>query len=579
VSDPAEAHGWSRVSFDPRTARTWRGAGHLDPAAASRWRDASFGPIQAKRWLAAGVQDPHTATQWIDAGVGTAIAAHAWILDGRSARDASDWTNQGFDLAAAGLWSDVGVDSSDASRLLAAGLDPSTAGEWSQQTGQPVPELLRWLDARFTPAEASMWIKAGVQSSASARRLRRSVDPATLAPLRAAGLTSAEALAVAAAQPADRAYLMRLLDGSSLVLLRGSGLSAGGWPRWMRICKEADVVALWASQDIPLGELESATDTANVRPAKLRTWLRAGFSASDMLEAHRSGLRTPKAWRESLTPDAEKDVPGDWMAGARTWLDTIDFVPSDVASLLDVVRDAGFAWADTANDLFEVPVSDEWLGEQQDRAMHATESLAREPRWPVTFEAGDLTIVLDGSGHYAVAWVGRDAVGGLVCFDTVLFDVYSTTDNPSWRYAAGIAIAWFIDCCIVLRTTRKGTLLERLTTSKPRNSAQEPAARYRPRPSFPQHVTAIRSGNRTSPRPHLIAAFIRTFRNGQQPSDEALSRAPARVRRMLKPNQTWVRESSRGGRPLLDELRTHLSRYSALADALGFADAYLDQAT
>ena len=120
------------------------------------------------------------------------------------------------------------------------------------------------------------------------------------------------------------------------------------------------------------------------------------------------------------------------------------------------------------------------------------------------------------------------------------------------------------------------TLLERLTSGSRRADAHQPRARYRPRPSFPQHVAAIRSGTRTSPRPHLVAAFIRTFRNGQQPSDEARSREPARVRRMLKPNQTWVRESSRGGRPLVDELQIHLSRYSALADALGFADAYPD---
>ena len=75
-----------------------------------------------------------------------------------------------------------------------------------------------------------------------------------------------------------------------------------------------------------------------------------------------------------------------------------------------------------------------------------------------------------------------------------------------------------------------------------------------------------------APEPHWVDGHARNLPQGHSPSPEARDQAPARIRPTLKPNQTRVNSFERGGLARLNELRTYLSRHSALADAMATSD-------
>ena len=236
-----------------------------------------------------------------------------------------------------------------------------------------------------------------------------------------------------------------------------------------------------------------------------------------------------------------------------------------------MIFEEGFKWADPGEDLLRVSTSHEWLGEITERAIEVSESLQKEPSWPKVIELKGITIILDGATTHPVAWVGVGNRGGLVCFSSSTYDVRTAATNDSWRYMVGIAISWFIDCCIVIRLNKSPLPFDVKKRPSSRGSGlNRAAARYMPRPIFNKQYEAVRSGTQTSPRAHLVDGFVRTFKDGQQPTAEARSRAPARIQSSLRSTQTWVRPHKRGAAHS-KELRTYLSKYSALADAMAFA--------
>ena len=97
------------------------------------------------------------------------------------------------------------------------------------------------------------------------------------------------------------------------------------------------------------------------------------------------------------------------------------------------------------------------------------------------------------------------------------------------------------------------------------------ARRYVPLPSYHDHVAAVWRRGRTSPTAYRISGFRRRLPDGQQPSDWALSNAPAHIRAVMEADETFVRDHVRGGHEEMERLRMYLSKYSLLADTVGLA--------
>jgi hypothetical protein len=160
------------------------------------------------------------------------------------------------------------------------------------------------------------------------------------------------------------------------------------------------------------------------------------------------------------------------------------------------------------------------------------------------------------------AWVGVNGHGLFVAFDLIDGIPYGQ-DVPGVRAALALALGWYLDVSISLRTSATGTTaLRRASTGTATRGA-----RYVPNPSFAQHVNQVKTGNQAPPQLHGVVAHVRTLTSGYKPRARARENAPARLRATMQSNQTFVRAYLKGHGNLA-LLKTHLSKHSALADVL-----------
>jgi hypothetical protein len=569
---PAEAESWIAATFTPGEATRWVRAGVVQPVLAARWRRSGFTPRAAASWAAAGAREPEEAVAWTDAGVNDAAVAAKWCVLDQSAEDAECWLEAGFNVETAAPWIRAGVEhAAEARKLVSLRAKPNWVERWRSATRRQASTLIGWLEAGVALEMALGWAKVGFGSPHEVAQISEVFGLDDAAALVAAGTTIAEIrrLASTPLTAAQRRAVPRSLSTHEQVeSWRASDISPADWPGWMAACPDASAADVWCTEGLEPTDLVEAKRRTGLRAHDVFAWLAAGLTPSNMVEAFEEGVQDPAAW--SIHLSGGSSAYATWLESGEDWLTTAGLNRIADCELLEMVFESGQTWASSYADVFGVVVPSDWLDDQLERAFHLARDLTSEPRWPIVFEDGSITIVLDASRPWAVAWVAVDGEGVAVSFHTDTLEIRADTDSPSWEYATGLALSWYIDCCIALTALRPLSFAPK-RVGKGGTGFNRAAARWVPRPSFAAHVEEVASQRREPPEPHWVKGHRRRLKRGHRPSIEARLNAPVRVRKKLGPNDTWVSEHTRGGTPQSDELRTYLTKYSALADAMAMS--------
>ena len=135
----------------------------------------------------------------------------------------------------------------------------------------------------------------------------------------------------------------------------------------------------------------------------------------------------------------------------------------------------------------------------------------------------------------------------------------------------GLALSWFIDLSIVLKSARPSTsvfMMKPLGARSTNTNSSRVGVRYVPTPRFYSAQDAIREGEGVKKVIHSVAGHLRTLSYGMNPSGEARNRAPKYLRSQMKGNETFVRPHNRGEDEDRRAYEIRLSEYSACAHAL-----------
>jgi hypothetical protein len=268
-----------------------------------------------------------------------------------------------------------------------------------------------------------------------------------------------------------------------------------------------------------------------------------------------------------LGPFAWDAAPPAWRSSAAPWVYAIldESNGRAVGDLLDAVHARGLRFVQPGATPFAFLDS---APELTDARLRLQTSAGQLTKWfdrPMWFDggAGQVQVLLtQDEDRYMYAWVGVNGLGLLVAFDLIDGVPYGH-DAPGVRAALALALGWYLDVSISLRTSATGTTALRRASTGTATSG----ARYVPNPSFAQHVNQVKGGNQSPPQLHGVVAHVRTFTSSYRPRARARQNAPTRLRATMQSNQTFVRAYLKGSGNLA-LLKTHLSKHSALADVL-----------
>lgn len=283
-------------------------------------------------------------------------------------------------------------------------------------------------------------------------------------------------------------------------------------------------------------------------------------------------ISEPEPMTRSRSGEVERSGPFRYWLEQNQWpIEQARLASSLWRSFMATVYDESLAIdGDSAAFVGPAP-SQDWLDEVISKADNLRPLMRRVPVWPAIFESPDLTVIASENAGVVAAWVGRGRDGLLLSFDTLTFRAWGPTSHPSFRFALGAAVSWFVDLAIVpVRSTPPGVQDNGLKVVEGSRPTRE-ARRYVPLPSYHDHVEAVWRRGRTSPMAYRISGFRRRLPAGFEPSDWALSNAPAHIRAVMEPDETFVRDHIRGGHEEMERLRVYLSKYSLLADTVGLA--------
>ena len=216
--------------------------------------------------------------------------------------------------------------------------------------------------------------------------------------------------------------------------------------------------------------------------------------------------------------------------------------------------------------------TDEWLTEIIDRAEFLRKYLRKTVDNKYSLELADNVVL-------SVELLRNIVTGHLessrklveVKFDLDLLETMKPINSFQERLTFGLALSWFIDLSIVLKSVRTSTDVYIMKSSAKWSTNSNPTrigVRYVPTPRFSSAQEAIRKGDGVKKIIHSVAGHIRTLSYGMKPSGEARDRAPKFLRSQMKRDETYVRPHSRGEDESRRVYEIRLSKYSACAHAL-----------
>jgi len=257
-----------------------------------------------------------------------------------------------------------------------------------------------------------------------------------------------------------------------------------------------------------------------------------------------------------------------WLDSGAVWLDAADWTHRKQSKFLRELHASGAQWSNPANWLF--PSFD--VGEDEvDEALATAECISgflrREPEWPVFLDATDLRIAMTLEYNYVRAWVGRGVSGLAVSFRPTDYELRFLSGDKDARFAIGAVIHWFLDCCLGVENHPKFTL-ERDITRTTNVPWKADSITWSTKLEFDTDVQQIMADPLSRPpRAHRVRGHIRTL-NERTPNEESRQRAPAYIRRIMGPSDTWVAAYAKGDGLESQRLVARLATHSSLADYL-----------
>lgn len=568
---PMDALTWLDADIEPLDAKRWRRSG-FSADGAMPWMTAEISPTAARSWRTTGVPSPASAGRWVAAGFRTAASAAPWLEAGF----VDPWKAGAFDRAgltptAAAGWARAGVD--DVADIVAckqAGVSLAAARRWSDRCGGDIEDLLVWRRNGYTVDSALKYSLVGFRRYDELHDLLAHVELPVVDALIERGFDARQMASLLSARTGAE-FVKEALRRRNMPGWIGLGVGAHELPQWWHLCGQPKVAAIWLDDGWSVRDLSRASQRTGLDPSRAMEWRKQGLGTAEMVEAASQGFGSPQEWLDAFDGDSLREYEL-WCEQSLRWLGPLGVATDRSDRLLEIVWGEGLPWATTRQRVFGIRGEEDWLDEIMNRAVFS-DRIAFEPLWPATYESDDLIIVLDLIGEENVlAWVGTREGGVALGFDLEYFEPVIDTRFPEWRYAAGLAISWYLDCAVRIREKRPQRLFKDVAPGSSGLGFDRASVRYVPQKSFVEHVEHVRIGTRSAPRPHWVRGHRRMLPAGWVPRPETRERAPVQIRRTLKRNETWVSAYRTNRWEEVVLLNAHLSKYSALGQALGEAE-------
>lgn len=216
--------------------------------------------------------------------------------------------------------------------------------------------------------------------------------------------------------------------------------------------------------------------------------------------------------------------------------------------------------------------TEEWLTEIIDRANFVKKYLRKSVDSKIALElVADVVLSVELSKNIVTGHLESSKKLIEVKFDLDSLEATKPINDSHKRLTFGLALSWFIDLSIVLKSVRTSSdifmikpLGIRSTNSNPTNVG----VRYVPTPRFYSAQQAVRNQEGVKKVRHSVSGHIRTLGFGMKPSSDARDRAPKYLKSHMKRNETYVRSHSRGEDEDRRKYELRLSKFSACAHAL-----------
>ena len=216
--------------------------------------------------------------------------------------------------------------------------------------------------------------------------------------------------------------------------------------------------------------------------------------------------------------------------------------------------------------------TEEWLTEIIDRAEFLKKYLRKTVDNKHSLElADDVVLSIELFNNIVTSLLESNKKLIEIRFDLNSLEIVNPINSFQERLTFGLALSWFIDLSIVLKSVRTNTdifTMKPLDTRLTNSNSTNVGVRYVPTPRFRSAQEAIEKGKGVKKVIHSVAGHIRTLGSGMKPSGEARNRAPKYLQSQMKRNETFVRPHSRGEDEDRKAYELRLSKFSACAHAL-----------
>jgi hypothetical protein len=346
---------------------------------------------------------------------------------------------------------------------------------------------------------------------------------------------------------------------------------------WRDIGQDPSVAVLWIRRGLQASDFTRYSGSLPTRPVlPLQHQPRGGGTFRAPTPAH-SSPKNPRQLapiestvsQSRSTRDQKVASFEEWIRDGRAHIEAVGGATSVGQDFLKALFVRGFRWS-SAFSLHGIQPTDEWLMEIQLRADLLRNRLRISISESAYFEGIDLQILLSINANRAFAWVGMSGQGTLTAFALPGCRPLTPLRTPLQIASAGVAIAWFLDLSVSLRSPGGASRQHpHFTVSSKTTHSQKTLIRYVPTPNFESHQRSVASKQFQLMPTHKVEGHVRTLPEGWTPSEEARDNAPAYMK--LRANETFVRSHLRGTEIAASDLERRLSKYSALAEALGMS--------
>lgn len=307
--------------------------------------------------------------------------------------------------------------------------------------------------------------------------------------------------------------------------------------------------------------------------AELSEVLERDGCVSEALDALEKAVKLEPNHTAYLTRLAklQQDPFERFLSDGEHWLAQTQWSSPVSSPVLRACHERGCEWSDPDEYLDDLDFDVTWLEETLARAESLRSNLILQPELPIYLNLpNSIEIALNIENGLLCAWVAAGYGGVSVTIDINNFDLHYGADSSYARFAAGAALNWFLDCSMSVHLKpqfrRFGTWEPENSIAGVRSTISQPIPRWTATDRFHSDVDNLRSRRIPQPpRAHRVRGHIRTLSRGE-PSDQSRNNAPSYIRNLMGPRDAWVRAHERGGSVATEQLITHLSGHSSLAD-------------